>query len=338
VNTTLSDRTTSLPGDAVRSANPVWAGYMADPFAMRTSGGVYYAYGTGRPDPDTGRRFPVLRSTDLASWEYVGGALEPRPELPANADYWAPAVAERDGRFYLYYSASGGAGDDAGQRLRVALADDPAGPFRDAGSDLLPGEGFTIDAHPFRDSRDGRWYLYFARDFLDGERPGTGLAVVPLADDMVTLAGTPQTVLRASADWQIYARNRDHYGKVWDAWHTLEGPCVVEHAGLYYCLYSGGCWQNEGYGVGCAVAEHPLGPWRELGEGPTVLRGAPARGVYGPGHNSVITGPDGETDFIVYHAWDAGRTARRMCLDPLLWTENGPRCDGPSPARNIKAG
>ena len=32
----------------------------------------------------------------------------------------------------------------------------------------------------------------------------------------------------------------------------------------------------------------------------------------------------------VYHAWDAAHSARRMCIDPLIWTETGPRCDGPS--------
>ena len=52
--------------------------------------------------------------------------------------------------------------------------------------------------------------------------------------------------------------------------------------------------------------------------------------VLGPGHNSVVLGPDDKTLFIVYHAWDAARTARRMCIDPLIWTPDGPKCDGPS--------
>ena len=60
-----------------------------------------------------------------------------------------------------------------------------------------------------------------------------------------------------------------------------------------------------------------------------MLRGKPDH-VVGPGHNSVVMGPDGQTLFVVYHAWDAARTARRMCIDPLVWTPDGPRCDGPS--------
>ena len=309
-------------------ANPVWSGYMADPYALRV-GDIYYAYGTGAPDPGTGRRFPVLRSRDFAHWEYVGGALEPLAHRAPNADYWAPAVAEKDGLFYLYYS-SAPREDVLAHRLRVAVADSPEGPFRDAGRDLLPGEGFTIDADPFRDPRDGRWYLFYARDFLDGPRAGTGLAVVPLADDLMTVAGEPRPVVRATDDWQIYERGRSLYGKVWDAWHTLEGASVVTRGGRYWCFYSGGRWETEDYGVSCVVADHPLGPWNPIGHGPVVLRAAPERGILGPGHNSVVVGPDGGTDYMVYHAWDAAKTARRMCLDRLIWTPDGPRCDGPS--------
>ncbi len=231
----------------------------------------------------------------------------------------------------MYYSAAGGVGDE-GHRLRGAVADRPEGPFTDAGL-LLPEEGFSIDASPFRDPQDGRWYLFFAKDFFD-ERVGTATAVVPLAGDMVSVAGPVTTVLRASADWQIYERDRRHYGRTWDAWHTVEGPFVVFHEGRYYCLYSGGAWHGPDYGVGCAVADHVLGPYREAEpSGPHVLRGVPGH-VLGPGHNSVVLGPDDRTEFIVYHAWDPGRTARRMCIDPWCGRRTAPAARGrPGPPR-----
>lgn len=308
--------------------NPVFPGYFADPFVLAHDG-WYYAYGTGAElfQPD-GRVFQVLRSRDLAAWETVGGALEPLRD-PARSAYWAPEVAARDGRFFMYYSAAGGAGDEA-HRLRVAIADRPEGPFVDAGRDLLPDEGFTIDASPFRDPADGRWYLFFAKDFFDG-RVGTGAAMVALNEDMVSVAGPVREVVRASADWQIYERDREIYGRRFDAWHTVEGPFVVHHDGRYYCFYSGGNWTGPGYGVSYAVADAVTGPYRDeaSADGPAVLRGLPGQ-VLGPGHNSVVRGPDGRTDVVVYHAWDPGMTARRMCVDPLAWTPGGPRCAGPS--------
>lgn len=308
--------------------NPVFSGYFADPFVLK-HGDTYYAYGTGSNAGDASspdrRMFPVLSSLDLVHWKAVGWALVPPHGGQA---FWAPEVAERDGRFYLFYSMSTGRHADETHRLRVAVADDPAGPFVDTGALLLPDEGFTIDAHPFRDPRDGRWYLFFAKDFFD-DRPGTALAVAPLADNMVSVAGPVTTVLRASGDWQVFERDRTLYGRKWPAWHTLEGPFVRFHDGQYFCFYSGGAWMGSGYGVAVAVADTVLGPYAEPVAGPCVLRGVPGH-VVGPGHNSVVLGPDGATDFLVYHAWDAAHTGRRMCVDPLLWTPRGPRCAGPT--------
>ena len=60
-----------------------------------------------------------------------------------------------------------------------------------------------------------------------------------------------------------------------------------------------------------------------------MLRGVPGK-VRGPGHHSIVTGPDGKTDYFVYHAWDEGMKTRQLCIDRLLWTPQGPRLDGPS--------
>lgn len=296
---------------------PVYPFYFADPFVLRVEG-AYYAYGTGAAALPDGRAFEVLRSENLRDWVSLGGALE-RIEPGFGTDYWAPEVALEGGRFYLYYSVGMG---DKSHKIRVAVSEKPEGPFRDAGVELTPDEPFAIDSNPFRDG-DGSWYLFYAKDFLEGERAGTALAVRRMRR-MVELGAEAHTVLRASADWQIYQRSRRMYGKTYD-WHTLEGPFVVRRNGLYYCFYSGGNWQEHTYGVGYATAEHPLGPWREPHAGPTVLRTVPGR-LIGPGHNSLVRGPDGQ-DYLIFHAWDAAQTARRMFVERLLWTAEGPRLE-----------
>ena len=315
---------------ATTYSNPVWPEYMADPFVLKT-GEVYYAYGTG-PAAGDGMQFPVLRSLDLANWEYAGHALRPLTN-PRAYTYWAPEVAEHNGRFYLYYSASTSESDEH-HRLRVAISDRPVGPFIDSGRELMPGIGFSIDASPFQDPQTGKWYLFFAMDYTDDSPHGTGLAVVPLTDDLAHVAGEPKVAVRASCDWQVYERNRNYKGRVWEAWHCVEGPFCVHNDGRYYCLYSGGAWYTSDYGVGYAVADHPMGPYKDerARHGPTVLRGIPDM-VVGPGHNSVVEGPDGRTLYMVYHAWDKNHTARRMCIDPLVFTTEGPKCLGPSVER-----
>jgi arabinan endo-1,5-alpha-L-arabinosidase len=41
-------------------------------------------------------------------------------------------------------------------------------------------------------------------------------------------------------------------------------------------------------------------------------------------------GPDRKTDYVVYHAWDPDMKVRQLCIDPLAWTPDGPRCLGPT--------
>lgn len=290
--------------------NPVWDGYLADPHAFQV-GDTYYAVGTGEA-PD-GRQFPILRSENFTDWEFAGGALE---RIEGIDEYWAPEIAERDGKFYLYYAGN--------RKMRVAVADSPTGPFEDTGELMFPELEFSIDGHAFEDPKSGQWYFFFAKDFFD-KRPGTALAAVKLADDMMTPVGEQHTILRAFADWQIYERDRQLYDRQWDAWHTIEAPAMVFRDGVYHLFYSGGNWQTPGYGVGCAVSENVLGPYVDEAsqDGPSVIS-SDSGNLIGPGHNSVVRAPDGETWFNVYHSWNPEREKRQMCMDPLVWTEDGP--------------
>ena len=296
--------------------NPLWDGYLADPHAFRV-GDTWYAVGTG--EAADGRQFPILRSKNFTDWEFVAGALAP---IEGIGEYWAPEIVERDGRFYLHYAGN--------RKMRVAVADTPTGPFKDSGKLMFPELEFSIDGHVFEDPRSGGWFLFFAKDFFD-QRPGTALAAVKLADDMMTPVGEQHTILRAFADWQIYERDRDLYDRRWDAWHTVEGPAVIVRDGKYHLFYSGGNWQTPGYGVGCAVSDSVLGPYAdaESKDRASVIHTLPDK-LIGPGHNSLVLGPDGKTWFNVYHSWNADRSKRQMCMDPLVWKEGAPTTFEPS--------
>ena len=300
--------------------NPVHPLPFPDPFVLAVDG-TYYAYASDL-DPARDRAIEVLRSEDLIHWTPVGRVRQ-RLDLPTSQQYWAREVAFAERSYFVYYTTGV---EDRYHQVRVAVADTPTGPFRDEGRILTGDDPFTIDAHPFRDV-DGQWYLFYARDFLDGERVGTAIVVDRLVD-MRTLAGERRTVLRASADWQVFRKNREMYGAVYD-WYTIEGPFVVRRDGRYWLFYSGGAWTEPNYGISYAVADAPVGPYVEpVSDGPALIRSVPGR-VVGPGHNCVVRGPGG-ADYLVYHAWDAARTARRMYVDPLEWTSDGPRTAAPT--------
>jgi GH43 family beta-xylosidase len=290
--------------------NPVYPRSCPDPYVLKYLG-AYWGYCTGRWHD--GRCFGVLHSPDLVHWEALSGAMAPLEG--DHSCYWAPEVTQDGGIFYLYYSV----GNEKQMHLRVATAADPAGPFVDSGH-ALTTEPFAIDAHVCVDA-DGSRYLCYATDFLEHPRVGTGTVMDRLVDPF-TLQGTPRPITRAQYDWQIYDPHRVE--KDGACWHTLEGPFVLRHRNRYYQMFSAGNWQNPSYGVGYAVSDSldAEGEWRQVCDGELtlpILRTLADEGVIGPGHNSVVRGPDNRQLFCVYHRWDGKARERVMSIDRLEW-------------------
>lgn len=315
------------PKPAVTYTNPVYAGDMPDP-SVKQFGAEYYAFGTTGTErlPD-GRIFTLLRSRDLAHWENLGGALIP-PFANPDYQYWAPEITEDHGKYYLYYAV----GDERPEHfvIRVATSEQPQGPYADSGAVMTDCDSnrFTIDPFPYRDD-DGQWYLFNACDFpfeSPGYHAGTGVEVNRLLN-MTTAGHDCRVVVRPAYAWTLYEAHRrmDVFHQTFAAWHTIEGPCVVRHDGKYYCFYSGANWQTPRYGVDYVVADNPLGPYSGAGDHARVLHGI-RETVFGPGGISIVTGPDGKTQYVVYHAWNREMTKRQMCVDKLEWTPDGPRC------------
>jgi GH43 family beta-xylosidase len=288
--------------------NPVYDRDFPDPFVLKFRG-EYWAYCTGFWRDE--RVFGVLHSRDLVHWRELAGALAPLPgDQPC---YWAPEVVYHNGRFLMYYSV----GNEKLMHIRVATSDHPAGPFEDSGHQLTHAE-FAIDAHVFV-ADDGTRWLFYATDFLTHTHIGTGTVRDRMLDDF-TLAGEPRPVTRARYDWQIYDPHRVEKGGV--RWHTVEGPFVLKHKGKLYQMFSGGNWQNVTYGVSYAISEaiERADEWAQVADGARVLpilRTIPGA-VVGPGHNSVVRGPDNQQLFCVYHRWHEG-VGRVLAIDPLDW-------------------
>ena len=300
--------------------NPVHPRPCPDPFVLKHAG-EYWCYGTGFWFD--GRCFGVLHSDDLLRWQELPGAMAPLPA--GHPEYWAPEVTFCNGRFYMYYSC----GDGVLMEIRVAVSERPAGPFEDAGKRLSP-QDFAIDAHVFQDE-DGTRYMFYATDFLEHSRVGTGTVIDRMIDPF-TLAGNPRPVSRARFDWQVYDPHRLEKGGV--RWHTVEGPFVLKRKGRYYQMYSGGNWQNTSYGVSYAATTRidTLQEWTQLEHDdrkPLVLRTLPGQ-VIGPGHNSVVRGPDNMQLFCIYHRWDVDGSGRLLSIDRLEWIGDRIAVLGPS--------
>ncbi len=310
--------------------NPIWPDSMADPFVLKVRG-RYYAYATEptpRPEPES-HIFPILTSTDLVHWQPANPTGKAMKALgPGYFFYWAPEVTEHNGQYYLYYAVHHD--NEFSGSIRVAVANQPEGPFEDSGHDLTQHlVPWAIDPHVLRDD-DGQWYLFVTIEYLEEKNGfvGSGNAVVRLLDPFTTTG--PLTRVTAPAhQWQLFEAQRAAKNGI--DWYTVEGPAVLKHRQRYYQMYSGGCYYKDNYAVSYAISEKPIGSnglqdssWQDW-RGPqnnnteaVLLRGKSGY-LLGPGHNSVVVAPNNATNYIVYHAWQPDMTERRLCIDRLDW-------------------
>ncbi|MFP2905851.1 glycoside hydrolase family 43 protein [Pyxidicoccus sp. 3LFB2] len=245
--------------------------------------------------------FPLRTSTDLVTWSNAG-SIFPSGTRPgwATGDFWAPEIHKVGTRFIAYYTARHSSG-----RLAIGAATSASalGPFTDLGRPLiLDADMGMIDATFFKDTAGVPYLVWKADGNAVGQQ--TPIYGQQLSADGLSLVGTRRTLMTNNLGWE---------GGV------VEAPWVTARGGYYYLFYSGNAYYNSTYAVGVARATSPLGPYTKLGA-PILKTGG---GWVGPGHNSVVTGPRGDT-YMVYHAWNSAHTARVMLVDAITWPNGWP--------------
>jgi hypothetical protein len=125
----------------------------------------------------------------------------------------------------------------------------------------------------------------------------TPVRAQPIAADGRSLLGNNTIVLTNDQDWEG---------------HLIEGPFVTKQEGRYWLFYAGNDFSTPSYGIGVAVADHPLGPYTKQAE--PLLRST--REWVAPGHASVAPGPDGKPQlfFHAFHPGTGGYNAFRALL------------------------
>lgn len=245
---------------------------LADPYILLHDG-TYYAYGTGAPDG-----IFVFESDDLQTWRQApgratGGLALHKDDVYGEKWFWAPEVYCVDGKFYMFFSAE--------EHICVAVSDSPLGPFmQQEQKPMIEGEK-CIDNTLFIDD-DGRKYMYFDR-FNDG----LNIWVCELEENLTEIK--PETLrkcIHVSQEWET----------VWP--RVNEGSFVMKHRGTYYMTYSANSYESPNYGVGCATADSPTGPWVKYDYNPLLQFPGELTGV---GHSAMFRDKKGELR-IVFHA------------------------------------
>ncbi|MCK9222742.1 MAG: glycoside hydrolase family 43 protein [Limnochordia bacterium] len=286
-----------------------------DPFAMSYLG-RYYLYHTG------GSGVHLHTSTDLVNWRYEGTVLAPKAECHwAQVDYWAPEVMYSKGTFYMYVSGTkrtAKGGDDALRRLGIARSKSPLGPFEWDEHPLF--DEWSIDAHPYRDDNGSLWLFYNIRTeetrYVDGTTGCGNVVEAMSAPDQAV--GNQMRVTFPTEPWE---------GDKKGTWYWNEGPTVLKRRGTYYQMYSGGCYRDETYAIGVATAPSPLGPWTKYPRNPIFTS---TSAISGPGHHSVVLGPDGVNLYAVYHGRIPQDAGRKVHIDRLFWVGDHLKILGPT--------
>jgi len=288
--------------------NPVLEGYYADPdiiYSEKT--GRFYLYPTSDGFTNwSGTYFKTFSSSDLVNWKDEGVILDLEKDVTwAKRNAWAPTIIEKkiNGKYkYFYYFC-------AAQKIGVAVADNPTGPFVDLGKPLIDQRpegakgGQTIDPAVFKDPKTGKSYLYWGNGYMAGAE---------LNDDMTSIKpGTTQIITPDKT--------------------FREGTYVIYRNGTYYFMWSEDDTRSENYRVRYGTSSSPLGTIT-VPENNMVIAKDKEAGIYATGHNSVIQIPGKDEWCIVYHRFTypkgitMGQSAgynREVCIDKLEFDKDG---------------
>ncbi|MDG6103302.1 arabinan endo-1,5-alpha-L-arabinosidase [Dactylosporangium aurantiacum] len=277
-----------------------------DPSVAKTPAGTYLLAATGN-------NLPLKTSTDRTAWRnagvvWPGGAPWTTAYTAGGASLWAPDISFRNGRYYLYYSAS----TFGSQRSAIFLATSPTG-----ASGSWTDQGLVIDSSSAVDynaidpnlvvDAAGQWWLTFGSFW-------SGIKLIRL---------DPATGRRSTTDPAVrsLASRPSANGAV-------EAPFVYRHGGAYYLFVSfDACCRGAAstYRVMVGRSASVTGPYTDRngtpltsGGGTQVLAGHGA--IHGPGHQAVIADTDGDVLFYHYYA-DSG--ASFLGINRLGWDAAG---------------
>jgi GH43 family beta-xylosidase len=250
--------------------------------------GYYYLATTTWNNKITMRRSATLGGLASAADQTVFTLSRPN----GAGTMWAPEFHLLNGpdgqRWYLYYVAGQEPYDLGTQRIHVleSAGLDPMGPYSFKADLLDPSQNNTWELDPSILQLNGK--LYLLGTYYDGSQPNF---IRELANPW-TAAGTRHLLSAPTYNWETVG------GAV------NEGAEVLQHGGKTFIVFSASHCSTPDYKLGLLTYNggDPLNSSSWVKAPNPVFQRNDAAGVYGPGHNGFFRSPDGNQDWIVYHA------------------------------------
>jgi len=239
-----------------------------------------------------------------------------------SANLWAPEIQFIRGKWYIYFAADNGLNDNHRMYALEADTDDPMGSWTFRGQVTDETNKWAIDGLALE--LDDK--LYFIWSGWEGDvNIAQNTYIAPMSDPL-TVSGPRVLLSKPDLDWE----------RMGGPPYINEGQAILKRNGRTFLFYSGaGSW-TPFYSIGMLVLEpgaDPLVPenWKKAEQ--PLLTMNDEGGVYGPGHNSFTTSPDGTEDWIVYHATSGisdGWNNRKARAQRVIWSEDGMPSFGPA--------
>ncbi len=284
---------------SVSARNPLFDGWYADPEGI-IIGDAYWIFPTYSAPYDKQLHFDAFSSRDLITWTKHERIIDRKAVSWLRRALWAPAIVQKDGRFYLFFGANDVHEGEIGG-IGVAVSDKPGGPYKDLLGRPLIGKihngAQPIDQFVFHD-KDGQYYMIYG-------------------------GWSHCNIARLKNDFSGFLpfENGTIFKEITPKGY-VEGPVMFLRNGRYYFMWSEGGWGGPHYSVAYAIADSPLGPFKRIGK---VLQQDP-KVATGAGHHSVIHDPHADIWYAVYHRRPLGETAanhRVTCMDRMHFDEKG---------------
>ncbi|WP_163509514.1 family 43 glycosylhydrolase [Fodinicola acaciae] len=258
-----------------------------DPQIVYTGGYYYLTYTQGDVITLTRARSVkgLATATPTKVWDGASGAA-----MGACCDIWAPELHQIGNRWYIYYTADASSGDFGSHNMYVlqSAGSDPLGPYTN--HQLTSDGAFSIDGTVLQQP-NGSLYLIWSRIPPGDPNNEQDIVIAPMSDP-VTVSGPFATLSRPTNTWE--------QSRGW----VNEGPTVLQHGGKTYIVFSVSGCASPDYGLAMLTLTggDVLDPAAWTKSSSKVFARADDNWVYGPGHNSFFTSPDGTEVWNVYHA------------------------------------
>jgi beta-xylosidase len=145
------------------SGNPIIKGWYADPEAAIFKD-LYWIYPTYSDKYEKQVFFDAFSSKNLVQWKTHHKILDTAAVKWARRAMWAPAIVEKDKKYFLFFAANDIQSNNEYGGIGVAVANKPEGPFKDyLGKPLIDkfyNGAQPIDQFVFKDT-NGQYYIIY---------------------------------------------------------------------------------------------------------------------------------------------------------------------------------